>query len=273
MLLLVAACGDDDATDDAPVEEDTAAEVEPTETPEPEPTETPEPEPTETPEPEPTATPEPVEEEADDADDDPRTARDNGDLEALLISLDDLPEGWMQVDDDFLDDDEFAADVSDDPFDAPCGIEPLDESIEPVAETDREFEGSELGPYLFQNLMQMGSAADAEEAMSVMRELFGCEEWTETDEFGDEVTFTIEEVPMEGVGDDAFAIKLGLTFEGLSEEEAAMMDMFGEFDFDLVVLQRGEYVTMLMYFDIFGMSDVDFDSLVRIADEKLQGAS
>jgi hypothetical protein len=280
MLAFVAACGtsDDDAVDDVASDDDVVAEVEPTETPEPEPepteTPTPEPEPTPTPEPTPepepteTPTPEPEEDEIDDASDDstPTTAQDPGALDAYLLSIDDLPEGWMQVDDEFVDD-EFATDVSDEPFEAPCGIEPLGESVEPVAEAERSFEGSELGPFFSQNLMQMGSP---EEVMSLMRELFDCEEWTESDEFGDEITFTVQEVPFEDVGDDAFAIILGLSFEDLAEEEQMMMDMFGEFAFDLVILQRNEFVTMLMYFDLFGMSDTDFETLVRLADEKLQ---
>ena len=280
LLLLVAACAsDDDAADDVTSDDDVAAEVEPTPTPEPEPTEPPEPtatpEPTPTPEPEPTPTPESDDtamDDEDEADDGDRDA-DPGALEGLLLSVEDLPEGWSQVEvDSDMVEDEFS-DVSEDPFSEPCGIEPLDEAIEPVAEADREFEGSELGPFLMQNLMQLDSSSDAEEAMNYMRELFGCEEWTETDEFGDEMTFTIEEVPFDGVGDDAFRVNLALSFEDLSEEESAMIDMFGEFAFDLVFLQRGEYVTMLMYFDIFGMSDADFDAIVRTADEKLSGGN
>jgi hypothetical protein len=285
-LLLVAACssnGDDDA-DDAPVEEDNVEEVQETPTPEPEPepteTPTPEPEPTETPtpepEPEPTATPtpEPEDEESDEADDteSQTDAPEAGELDGYLLSIDDLPEGWNQVDDEFVDEDEFA-EVSDDPFDAPCGIEPLDESVEPIAEAERSFEGSELGPFFSQNLMQLESADEAAEVMSVMRELFNCEEWTESDEFGEEMTFTVEEVPFEDVGDDAFAIILGLEFGDLSEEDEMMMAMFGDFNFDLVILQRDEFISMLMYFDIFGMSDTDFESLVRLADEKIQSGS
>jgi hypothetical protein len=267
LLLLVAACDDDDATDDAPADDAVAEEVQPTATPEPEPTETPAP--TATPEPEPTATPEPTPEpeptEVEDTSDSDR--RPAGDLEGLLLSLDDLPDGWTQLEDEFADED--FGDVSDDPFEAPCGIEMPEDGFESIAEADREFEGTELGPFLSQSLMQMASVDDADAAMNLLRELFGCDEWTEVDDFGDEMTFTIEIVPIDGVGDDAFRIELGLSFG----EEMPELDMFGDFKFDLVMLRRGEYVTMLMFFDIFGVSAIDFDSIVQIADEKLQGAS
>lgn len=276
MLVLVAACnGDDDAAEDAPADEEVAEEVEetPTPEPEPEPTATAEPEPTATPEPEPTETPvpEPEVDEGDDEEAEPQdSAEGAGELDALLVSLEELPEGWMQVDDEEMLDGEDMGEVSEDPFDAPCGIEPLDDTIEPVAEGERSFQGSELGPFFSQNLMQMGSTSDAEEVMSVMQELFSCEEWTETDEFGDEMTFSLDATEYEGAGDQAFALEIALSLEDLSEEEAAMMDMFGDFVFDMVIMRRGEYVSMMMFFDIFGMSETDFDSLIQTADQKLQ---
>jgi hypothetical protein len=278
MLLLVAACNGDDATDDTPTEDDTTAEVQSTATPEPEPTETPtpEPEPTETPtpEPEPTETPipEPEDDDVDLADEDtePTETADAGELDRFLLSVDDLPAGWMEIDDEFVDEEEIVDMAEDQPFDAPCGIEPLDESVDAIAEAERSFQGSELGPFFSQMLMQFGSADEAREVMDVMRELFACEEWTESDEFGEEVTFTVDEVPFDDVGDDAFAILLGISLDDLSEEEQAMMDLFGEFGFDMIIVQRDEFISMFVYFDIFGMSDTDVESLIRIADEKIQ---
>jgi hypothetical protein len=281
MLLLVAACTtSDDAADDTAVEDDTAADVQPTPTPEPEPepteTPTPEPEPTETPtpEPEPTETPVPEtdDEEAEIADDDTDVDASvgTGELDRLLLSIDDLPEGWTEIDDEFVDEEEIVDVAEDQPFDAPCGIEPLDETVDAIDEAERSFQGSELGPFFSQIIMQFGSSDEAEDVMSVMRELFNCEEWTESDEFGEEVTFTVDEVPFEDVGDDAFAILLGISLDDMDEEEQAMMALFGEFGFDMIMVQRDEFVSMYVYFDIFGMSDTDVETLVRLADDKIQ---
>lgn len=287
MMLFIAACSSasDDATDDVPAEEEVAEEVEPTPTPEPtpepEPTETPEPEPTETPEPEPTETPMPETDDADDEDDESsdmsRAGSRDGDaseLSGILLSLDDLPEGWMQVDDEFSDGEEFG-DLSDDPFDAPCGLidEDLDFDFDSVAEAERSFEGGELGPFLAQNLVQLESSGDAQEVMGVFRMMFDCEEWSETDEFGDEMIFTIDEMEWDDIGDDIFALSIGLDFGDMSEEEAAMMALFGDISFEFVFVQRGEFVSMLMYIDIFGVTEADFESLVRRADEKMADAS
>lgn len=286
MMLFIAACSSsDDATDDAPADDAIAEEVEPTATPEPEPTETPEPEPTATPEPEPTATPEPEptetpesEMDAEDEDaDDPRSESnadgDMSELDGVLLSLDDLPAGWIQVEDELGDTTDEFDDISDDPFDAPCGITEEDLDFEPVAEGERNFEGGELGPFLSQNIVQLENSDEAAEVMDTFRLWFDCEEWTEVDEFGDEVTFTIEEAPFAEVGDDVFAMSIGFDFGEMSEEEEAMMALFGDISFDFVFVRRNEYVSMMLYFDIFSMGDIDFESLVRLADEKMSGAS
>jgi hypothetical protein len=289
MMLFIAACSSasDDATDDAPADDAVAEEVEPTAeptlepTPEPEPTETPEPEPTATPEPEPTETPEP-EMDAEDEDeevDGPRSESgaegDMSGLDGVLLSLDDLPAGWTQVEDDLGDEADEFGDISDDPFEAPCGITDIDDEFdfEPVAEGERSFEGGELGPFLSQFLVQSENTDQAQEVMDVFRMMFDCEEWTETDEFGDEMTFMISELPFEDIGDDLFAFSIGLDFGDLSEEEAAMMALFGDISIEFVFIQRNEFVSMMMFIDIFGMGDTDFESLVRLADEKIVDAS
>jgi hypothetical protein len=288
MMLIIAACSsasddstDDVATDDEPVAEEVEPTATPEPTPEPEPTETPEPEPTETPEPEPTETPEPEIDEADDEADDmgSRAGSRDGDasgLDGVLLSLDDLPEGWVQVDEEFEDEFDEFGDISDEPFDSPCGVtdpDDFDIDFEPIADAERNFEGGELGPFVAQNLAQFESVEQAEEAMRVMRLMFDCEEWSEVDEFGEEMIFIIEQLPMDDVGDDVFAISIGLEFPDMSEEEAAMMALFGDIGFEFIFIQRDEYFSMLMYIDIFGVSEADFESIVRRADEKMADAS
>lgn len=290
MMLFIAACttDSDDSADDVAADDAVAEEVEPTTppepTPEPEPTETPEPEPTETPEPEPTETPVPEideddDEEADDADLSRAGSQDGeaSDLDGVLLSLEDLPEGWMQVEDSFDDVGDFDdfSDISNEPFEAPCGLsDPGDEfDFEPVAEGEREFEGGELGPFLMQNVMQLENSDQAEEVMDLFRLWFDCDEWSEVDDFGDELTFVINDMEFADIGDDILAMSIGLEFGEMSEEEAAMMALFGDISFDFVFVQRNEFVSMMMFMDIFGMDNVDFESLVQRADEKMADAS
>jgi hypothetical protein len=267
ILALATACGSDDDGngDDEIAAADSPTEV--TETPTPEPEESAEPEPTPTEiieEPDPTATPEELADEPE-----PSGNGQTRDIEGLLLSLDDLPSGWTETLDAFDDDmDMDGGDVADDPFDAPCGIQPLEEVYEPVAEADRSFQGTELGPYLSQNLVQLGSSDQAAGAMGMIRELFACDEWIETDEFGDEIVYVINEVPFDGVGDDSFGIRLGMSF--FDDDE---LDMFGDFGFDMVFLHRAEYISIFIHFDLFGMGTADIESLVRRADEKLQAGA
>jgi hypothetical protein len=262
MLVVVAACSssDDDGngTETAVDEETPTAVVEPT--PEPEPTATPEPTPT--PEPEPTPTPEatPTAE--------PGEPAEPADLQALLLSIEDLPEGWTQIDTpdddpDFDIDDEF----SDDPFDNPCGIEPPDWLDDPLGEAEREFQATELGPFLMQSIMEWEDAEQAGAVIELFRELFGCDEWIEEDEFGEEITFEIlESDAYPGLGDDSYVVRIGMNFG-----DDPMMDLFGDIGFEMIFFQRNQYVTMFMYMDIFGMGDVELESLLQRADEKIAG--
>ena len=272
LLALAAACGsDDDDANDSSADDDGVAEVQMDPTPESEPDPTPAPTETPEPEPEPTATEVSVQETDDDidepesddtADTDPGTA-DPGDLNALLLSVEDLPVNWTETE-DFEEEDVEVGDVADDPFGAPCGIQPLEETYDPVAEADRSFQGTELGPFLSQNLVQVSSGDEAAQVMDTIRETFACEEWVEQDEFGEELRFEINEMDFQDIGDSSLAIRLGLSFGDEPE-----MDMFGEFAFDMVFVQRNEYISMFMYVDIFGMSEADFESIVRRADEKI----
>lgn len=282
MLVLVAACGDDDsdAESDA-AESDTVSEAsdDPAPTQEPEPTATATPEPT--PEPDPTETPAPTETEApeeeaedpapDDAaeqteDEGQQASQDgqSGELDALLLTVDDMPADWTETSMEMETEAE-VGDIAEDPFEAPCGVEPLEDAFNSVAEAQRSFQGTELGPFLSQNLVQLESSEDAAQSMDHIRELFGCEEWVETDEFGEEMTFEITESDVEGVGDSSLGIRLGLSFADEPE-----MEMFGEFGFDMIFFQRDEFVSMLMYVDIFGMGDLDFQGMAQRADERLQ---
>lgn len=282
MLVVVAACGDDDSDDTEAAESDTAEEVndDPTATPEPEPTATATPEPTDEPEPTEEDTEaqdedsEPADEgesqeEGGDADEESEPAegeQSSGELGHLLLSIDDVPADWTQSDlgEATVEDAEFD-DLADDPFEAPCGIEPIDEAYEPVAEGQATFQGTEMGPFLTHGVAQLDSADDAAEALDYMRTLFDCEEWIETDEMGEEIVFEINESDIADVGDDAVSVRISFSMGDEPE-----MEMFGDIGFDMVFFRRGEYVDTLMFFDLFGMSEADFPSLVQRADEKLQ---
>lgn len=299
-LAITAACGNgDDDDDDASADNDTTEEVavdegdedgesepEPSATPEPEPTATPEP----TEEPEPTPTEEPAEEPTEaPAEESTETAANEeesgeseesedsgaGQLDALLLTLDDMPEGWMEADEtsteiegfeDFEDfeDDEAVEDFSEDLFETPCGVEPLDEAFTPVAEADRTFQATEFGPMLTHSVMQLGSSDEASEALDLTRELFACEDWVETGEMGEEITFEISELPMGDYGDDSVAYRL--TFSVADQPE---MEMFGDVGFDFIFIQRGEYIANLGHFDLFGMGEVDLESMTQLAADKL----
>jgi hypothetical protein len=278
LLSFSAACGNgDDDGEEAAAQVETPAEAVETPTiepePEPEATETPvpEPEPTPTEEAEPDveveADPEPTPTAAPDTATDATVARGDTGIADLMLSLDDLPSGWTITLDHFNGDAEMD-DVSDEPWDAPCGIEPLEETYTPVAEGDLSFQGTELGPFLSQNLVLLESASDAQAVMSLMRELFDCDEWIEIDEDGEEWVFEVNELPFGQVGDDHFALRIGLTYGDDPE-----FGMFEGIAFDLIIVQRDEYISMFMWVDLFGMSGVDLESLVRVGDEKIQAGS
>jgi hypothetical protein len=237
----------------------------PTPEPEPEPTPTEEPGATTEPTPEPTVEPTPTPDSEPEPTQPPDTTAGSPEARALiplLLTEADLGAGWTATytEDEMIVDDEEA---TDEPFEAPCGIE-APESLDTVAEVSQEFQQTELGPFLTQTLSKFSSSGDAEQAMGLLREWFACDEWTETDDFGDEITFVVEPKDFASIGDDTFALTMSFGLDDSPE-----LNLFGDLGVDLVFVRRGEYISYFIYFDFFGMSGTDLESLIRRADEKV----
>jgi hypothetical protein len=216
-LVLFGACGDDD---------ERARTVEP---PEPAVTEAPD----ETPEPD----------EPEEAAPEPKDI----DLEAALLTLDDMPSGWTQ---------EPEAETDDESDVTLCDVEPLDD-VEAVDSSSREFSAGDFGPFLHHSVAVYESG-QAEQALDAFLEaLDACDEWTEETEDGP-VTWRPRALSFPGLGDDTVAVRINVEAEAFN----ATVDM--------VTWRRGDFLSLLFTMEVFGSPDAEqMEELARVADERL----
>lgn len=169
-----------------------------------------------------------------------------------IVSLDDLPSGWsVWVDED--DDD----DSDDEGF---CGSPPFEgllESGDDAPKAEAQFQEDDFGPFLWQGIVYV-SERDADTIMDVLRDSFNCDTWTQTDDDGTQITWTIAEMSFSDVGDDTFARKLSAESGGFP------------FTGDFVAVRDGGFAFIIFH---FGIGGVDSELTQSIASDTVDNLS
>jgi hypothetical protein len=188
----------------------------------------------------------PNEEPEEEAEDEPEPDPGAFDVEAALLTLNDMPTGWTQDPEQDTDDDDATF----------CDVEPLDE-VQAVDDASANFSAGDFGP-LLSHSVGVFEDQDAEAAMdSFMDALEGCTEWTDETEDGP-VTFRPTPLAFPSFGDDTVAVRIGA--------ESELFDM----TLDMVVWRRANVVSLITVVEVFGTPDAEqTEEFVTVADERL----
>lgn len=184
-------------------------------------------------------------EEPEEAEDEPQPDPGDFEVEAALLTLNDMPTGWTQDPEQDADDDATF-----------CDVEPLDEA-KAIDDASANFSAGDFGP-LLSHMVGVFEGQDAEAAMdSFMDALEGCTEWTDETEDGP-VTFRPTALAFPSFGDDTVAVRI--------KAESELFDM----TLDVVVWRRANAVSLLSVIEVFGTPDAEqTEEFVTVADERL----
>lgn len=168
----------------------------------------------------------------------------SGDLDDLVLTLDDMPSGWTTAPELSEGDDDDTA-GSDTSF---CGVDDAELDIDDEATRSAEaaFKESDFGPFVLHAIGEVPDPAVAEQALDTMLDAASqCEEWTETDDEGAEITYSISPLSFDNVGDDTIAFRMSADTE--------MMPL----TIDMVMWKQGSYLSLVSVFGVGGGSDAD----------------
>jgi hypothetical protein len=196
-----------------------------------------------------TTAPAGTEDDSDDGDDgggggEPREDESaiEAELEAKLVAVADLPTGWTggaDGDDDGADEDDGDdgdGDGDESEMAEDCGFEGdiLPDDVEPLAEVEREFEKSDLGPFLFVSLTRFaeGEGATAIDALETM--LQQCRDFSSSGTDGAGTKGTMQPLSFPSHGDETFAARLEFEAEGVTGQG------------DVVAVRTGDEVVLMM---------------------------
>ncbi len=299
MLALAAACETDDDADDTDIAD------------EPTPTEAPDPTPTPTTEPDPTPVPPDDDEVTDDEDmaleeDDDAAVDDedavivpddddmfNGDdpfdmgpddfmedfhdpdLAALLLDIDQLEGNWQVISEGSPAE---GADVTEnlgEMMGAPCDHEPLDQDdLGDPLQVGRAFSGTEFGPIFGQDILQFNDSDQASETYGLVTGQFDCDSWTEEDPTtGMEIELTVNELDFPELGDETFAISLGMDMDmdvQAGVQQVQMIDPFEDMSAELILVQYQNLLINFSHVDVMGMDMLDLEATVTMAVEQIE---
>lgn len=136
---------------------------------------------------------------------------DAAELEAIVLTLDDMPSGWTTDPEIASDDDDSAGGLG------LCGVEDADLDVDDTdgESVDAGFKQSDFGPFVLNSVASLPSSEQAAEALdSFLDAASQCSEWTETDEEGVETTYSISPLSFDNVGDDTIAFRISADAEG-----------------------------------------------------------
>lgn len=173
------------------------------------------------------------------------------DIASALLTVGDFPTGWSEAPPDEDEEDDGSDCASD--FD-------MDEQVPPKAKAERNFQESDMGPFVFHAVASYESTGQAKEVLRLFGDfLKKCQTFESTDEDGTKTTGTMSALSFPKLGDDTYALRM--TFkqeEGFSGSG------------DVIVIREGDAVTLLFNFGIAGSADTELtESLSRKAAERL----
>ncbi|MCH8562031.1 hypothetical protein LTI14_02170 [Nesterenkonia sp. YGD6] len=170
------------------------------------------------------------------------------DVEAALLTLDDMPTGWTK------DPDESSDDTDDDA--ALCELELL-EDFGAVDTASADFSAGDFGP-LLSHTVAVFDDDDAERGLEAFTEAFNtCDEWTEETEDGP-LTFRPTPVSFPSFGDGTLAVRIDV--------ESEMVDM----TMDMITWRQANTLSLIAVMEVFGAPDGEqTEEFVTVADERL----
>ncbi|MCC6388183.1 MAG: hypothetical protein IT302_12475 [Dehalococcoidia bacterium] len=172
-------------------------------------------------------------------------------LQKMLLRLDDMPAGWSNWPDDDNDDD-----------DGWCGKPTAARAVPSSARASAQFQQSDFGPFLAHTVTSY-KGDDARRAFDYNVDLLkDCRTWTEPDENGHLVTYTISPLSFPKLGDQTFAFRLTMT----------PVPLVGLVTADAVYVRRGTIVSnvIAMALGPGGTSGVQLEALVRKAVDRIR---
>jgi outer membrane murein-binding lipoprotein Lpp len=156
-----------------------------------------------------------------------------GKLKGMLLTLDDLPQGWAVSPPSTPDDSDTSI----------CNADTLPQ-FRGGESAEADFQQSDFGPFVFQLVKALPSSSEAKQAMAAVKKtLSSCSSWTETDTDGTKSTWTIAPLSMPAVGDETFTARIS----------TSDVPLFGTVQADFVFFRRGSVVEVVAYFG-FGPS-------------------
>lgn len=172
------------------------------------------------------------------------------DVEAALLTLDDMPTGWTQGPDEAPSDEDAGADAT------LCEEEPLSEGGA-HDEASADFSAGDFGPQLSHTVWTLDSDQSERGLEALIEALNNCEEWTEETADGP-VTFRPAPLSFPSFGDEIVAIRIDVE----SELFDATMDM--------IAWRRANVMSLLGVIEVFGTPDGEqTEEFVRVADERI----
>lgn len=240
--------GQSEATDSPTATQRATATRTPTRTPTSRPsataTRTPSPTPTRTPTPRPTATPQPT------ATPSPTPGISSSQLDAVVLTTDDLPSGWESSS---------AVDLGADREVSICNAPGPDTVVEPSARSEVQFQESDFGPFLAQTVSAYRTAAEAREIMDHLRESITCDEW---DDQSRGRVWEISPLSFPEKGDDTFSIQMQTS-----------LGFIGDVRFHAVFVREGTIITLIGHGTLGSVDRDDTEAFVDLALEKMEDLS
>jgi hypothetical protein len=178
------------------------------------------------------------------------------DLSQYLLTLDDLPSGWSPSPEE-SDEDESST-TTDPPECSDIGEEEVEDAEGEVNEASVEFQQSTFGPFVSNGIIAYESSGEAEQAFdTIIDGINTCQTFTETDESGNETTYTFAPLSMDDYGDQTFATVL----RGTSP--------FGPFEANFVFVRDGPYLAFVLTAGFGAAPPIDISELVATAVDRL----
>ena len=167
---------------------------------------------------------------------------------SYLLTLDDMPSGWSETPQE------------DSPNDGPDKVYCLEGNTTPDAQNNvsREFKADTFGPFMLQRVGVFATVDEAKQEIAAYDAAVDqCQTWTETNEDGKATTYTLSRLSFDPVGDESFAIRLGIGEAGSG---------------DALYFRQGNVVVLVTYMEltIAGPQDSIFQELVEKAAGKLE---
>ncbi|MGH3786966.1 MAG: hypothetical protein ACRDRG_10550 [Pseudonocardiaceae bacterium] len=177
-------------------------------------------------------------------------------LQSALLTLDDLPAGWV-IDSGETDDPPAAA--------VECPLPALGTFRTPVAHADVRFRANSLSPLLAHSVASFEQDPTGEVDEDFAQALDGCQEYTSTTEGGTSITFRAEPLPFSDLGDHTAAMRL----VGKSSHQFAVT-------VDVVFVAVGHAVSSLLLgateLDPEAVDSAELERLARISVDRIKHA-